>query len=156
MRTDHFSFKPPRGASPQRGFTLIELMISVVIVGILTSVALPSFESHILRARRTDALVATMQVQSAQERFRSNTAAYGSLTEIGVPVRSSAGYYMLQIEAVSADGYALRATAGGLQARDKTCRHLRLTSNGMNPVYASGPDANVANPDAANRRCWNL
>lgn len=156
MRTKHFDFNPPRGDRPQRGFTLIELMIGVAIVGILTSVALPSFESHVLRARRTDALVATMQVQSAQERFRSNSAAYGSLADIGVPARSSAGYYTLQIEAISADGYALRATAGGLQARDKTCRHLRLTSNGMNPVYASGPDASVANPADANRSCWNL
>lgn len=156
MLNAHFRFNPPRGARRRRGFTLIEMMISVAIVGILTSVALPTFESQLQRARRTDVLVATMQVQSAQERFRSNTAAYGSLAEIGVPARSSAGYYTLQIEALSADGYALRATAGGLQARDKVCRHLRLTSNGMNPVYASGPDANVANPADANRSCWNL
>ncbi len=156
MHPAPFDFNPPRVTRPQRGFTLIELMISVAIVGILTSVALPSFESQLQRARRTDALVATMQVQMAQERFRSNTMAYGSLAEIGVPVRSSAGHYTLQIEAISADGYALRATADGLQARDKNCRHLRLSSNGMNPVYASGPDASVANPADTNRSCWNL
>jgi type IV pilus assembly protein PilE len=156
MFTAQFDSNPPLGARLQRGFTLIELMIGVAVVGILTSVALPSFESQLQRARRTDALAATLHVQSAQERFRSNSAAYGSLADIGVPVRSSAGYYTLQIDAISADGYALRATAGGLQARDKTCRHLRLTSNGMNPVYASGPDANVANPADANRSCWNL
>lgn len=156
MHTTPVDFSRPRGTHLHRGFTLIELMICVAIVGILTSVAMPSFESQLQRARRTDALVAAMQVQSAQERFRSNTRAYGSLAEIGVPARSSAGHYALQIEAISAEGYALRATAGGLQARDKTCRHLRLTSNGMNPVYASGPDASVANPAAANRSCWNL
>jgi len=140
----------------QRGFTLIELMIGVAVTGVLSSVALPSFEGQLQKARRADVLVATMTVQAAQERFRSNTAAYGSLAEIGVAATSGARHYALRITANDADGFELLATASGLQARDVACRHMKLTSSGMNLVYASGGDATVANPAAANRKCWAL
>ncbi len=151
------SIQTQQPASPrQRGFTLIELMIGVAVTGILSTVALPSFEGQLQRARRTDALVAAMAVQAAQERFRSITLAYGSLAEIGVPAISTAKHYTLQITASDATGFELLATATGLQARDLACRHMKLTSSGMNLVYASGADATVANPAAANRTCWAL
>lgn len=143
---------PPRAS----GFTLIELMIGVAVAGILSTVALPSFEGQLQRARRTDALVAMMAVQAAQERFRSVTAAYGNLAEIGVPATSTARHYTLQVTANDATGFELLATATGLQARDLACRHMKLTSSGMNLVYASGTDAAVANPAAANQKCWAL
>ena len=146
----------PTPVRAQRGFTLIELMVTVSIAGILSSIALPSFERQLQKARRTDVLLATMQVQAAQERFRSNAASYGSLAEIGMPASSTAGHYTLQIGAYSTDGYEVRAAATGAQTRDVACRHMRLTATGMNLTYASGPDASVGNPAAANRKCWNL
>ena len=140
----------------QRGFTLIELMVAVAVTGILSSVALPSFEGQLQKSRRADVLVSTMTVQAAQERFRSNGAGYGNLVEIGVPATSSAKHYTLQITANDADGFELLATATGLQARDVACRHMKLTSTGMNLVYASGADATVANTAAVNQKCWAL
>ena len=140
----------------QRGFTLIELMVTVSIAGVLSSVALPSFEGQLQKARRTDVLLATVQAQAAQERYRSNATSYGSLAEIGVPAHSTAGHYTLQVAAHSADGYELLATATGVQARDAACRHMKLTATGLNLVHASGPDAAVANPADVNRRCWAL
>lgn len=140
----------------QRGFTLVELMIGVAVTGILSSVALPSFEGQLQKSRRSDVLVSTMTVQAAQERFRSNSAGYGNLAEIGVPAMSSARHYTLQITANDADGFELLATAHGLQARDVACRHMKLTSTGMNLVYASGADATVVNTAAANQKCWAL
>lgn len=140
----------------QRGFTLIELLIGVSVAGIVSSIALPSFQSQLQKARRADVMVAAMTVQLAQERFRSNTAAYGGLAEIGVPTTSAAKHYGLQITAADADGFELLATATGTQARDTRCRYMKLTSTGMNLVHASGPDATVANPASANKQCWSL
>ena len=139
-----------------RGFTLIELMIAVAVAGVLSSVAVPSFEALLQRARRADALVSMLHVQTAQERFRSNSPAYGSLAEIGVASVSAAGHYSLQASASGASGYDALATALGRQARDTACRYLALRSTGGNLVYASGPDAAVANPAAVNRTCRSL
>ena len=139
-----------------RGFTLIELMAAVSVAGVLTSIALPSFEAQLQRARRSDALVTMMQLQGAQERWRSNGASYGSLTDIGGSPASPAGHYTLQVVSADAEGYEMMATANGAQARDAGCRHLALRMLGTNPVYASGPDATVANPAPANAKCWSL
>lgn len=142
-----------RGAA---GFTLIELMITVSVVGVLSSVAYPSFVDQVQRVRRTDAVVAMMQVQWAQERWRSNSTSYGSLAQIGVSGTSSAGYYNLQVISNTANGYDVLATAAGAQARDATCARLRLSMQGANPVYTSGPDASTSNSPDINRKCWSL
>jgi type IV pilus assembly protein PilE len=138
------------------GFTLIELMIAVSVVGILSSIALPSFEGALQRSRRADVLVSMMQIQMAQERYRNNATAYGSLADIGVPAVSPAKHYTLQVGATGADAYDALATAAGAQARDSACRHMKLSAIGANLSYASGPNASVANTAATNRACWSL
>ena len=83
----------PRSARRVRGnagFTLIETMVTIGIAGVLSSVAYPSLEGQVMRARRSDALVALMQAQFAQERFRANNASYGSLADAGVRPTSPA------------------------------------------------------------------
>ena len=142
-----------RGAA---GFTLIELMITVSVAGVLSSVAYPSFMDQVQRVRRTDAVVALMQVQWAQERWRSNSTSYGSLAQIGVGATSSAGHYSLQVTGTTANGYDVLATAVGTQARDATCALLKLSMQGANPVYTSGPDASTGNSSDINRKCWSL
>lgn len=138
-----------------RGFTLIETMIAVGIVGVLSSLAYPSLEGHVLRARRTDGLVALMQAQLAQERYRANNRTYGDLAEIGLRGASMSGYYTLQVTSSSIDGYEVVATATGRQARDGSCQTLRLAAYGAGVGYASGPDASASNPPDVNRKCWN-
>src|SRR5450432_2742692 len=123
-----------------RGFTLIETLVTVGIAGILSSIAYPNLEGHVLRARRTDALVALMQAQLAEERFRANNASYGSLAEIGLRGTSPAGYYNVQVASNGVDGFALLASANATQARDASCRHLRLALADGALVYASGSD----------------
>ena len=137
-----------------RGFTLIETMVTVGIAGVLSSMAYPSLEGHVLRARRTDGLVAILQAQLAEERYRTNNAAYGTLAEAGLRGVSASGLYAVQILAPTADGYAIVASATGAQARDASCRFLRLTQADATLSYASGADATVANDAAANRKCW--
>lgn len=138
------------------GFTLIEMLVGLAVAGVLSGIAYPSFEGVVLKARRSDALVALMQVQAAQERWRSNQRAYGSLAEIGMPARSAAGHYLLQVVSSEADRYEIVAQATGVQARDAACRTLKLTLDSATVTHSSGPDATQANPQAANRRCWNL
>ncbi len=138
------------------GFTLIEMLAVVTMTGALTSVALPAFEGQLQRARRADVLVSMMQVQAAQERWRSNGARYGSFADIGTPARSAAGHYRLQLVSADEDGYDVLATASGSQARDAGCRNMALRVSGANLAYASGPDARVANPADLNAKCWNL
>ncbi len=138
------------------GFTLIEMMIAVAVVGVLSSIAYPSFMGQVQKVRRTDAVVAAMQVQWAQERWRSNNMAYGSLAQISVNATSAAGHYTLQVNGPSASGYEVLAIATGAQARDANCAFLKLGVQGANTVYASGPDASTGNAAAANRQCWSL
>ena len=153
-----FTLVPPHHAAPcrSRGFTLIELMVTIALVGVLTSIALPSFEGLLQRVRRADALVTMLQLQSAQERWRSHGARYGSLTDIGASPLSPAGHYTMQVVSADEDGYEVMATANGSQARDTGCRHLALRMVGANPVYASGPNASVTNAAAVNAKCWSL
>ena len=144
----------PRGRAA--GFTLIETLAAVSIAGVLASIAYPSFEAPIRKARRTDALVALMQLQMAEERWHSNHRRYATLAELGAASTSANRYYALQVVSADEDGFALRATATGVQARDEGCRHLTLSVSGANVTQASGATAEATNAGPANRRCWGL
>jgi type IV pilus assembly protein PilE len=136
------------------GFTLIETLVTVAIAGVLSSVAYPSLEGQVMRARRSDALVALMQAQLAQERFRANNASYGSLAEAGVRATSPASHYRIEVVSSDPAGFALLASAVAGQARDARCRHLRLALADSALTYASGSDTTTANGADANRACW--
>ena len=154
-----FMLQPRKASRTHRrsaGFTLIELMITVSVAGVLSSVAYPSFMDQVQRVRRTDAVVAMMQVQWSQERWRSNSNAYGTLAQIGTSASSPAGHYTLTVSAPTSEGYEALATATGPQARDTNCAHMKLSMQGANVVYNSGPDATVGNAADVNRRCWSL
>jgi type IV pilus assembly protein PilE len=138
-----------------RGFTLIELMIAVSVAGILGSIAFPSFESQLQRARRTEALAAMLTIQLTQERWHANTGSYGTLAEIGASPGTANGRYLIEARDISAGGYQLIATESGPRSRDATCRTLRLHVVGMNVDQSSGPNLDTVNPAPVNRRCWN-
>lgn len=136
------------------GFTLVETLITVAIAGVLSSVAYPSLESQVMRARRTDAIVALLDAQLGQERFRANHASYGSLAEAGLRASSPGGHYRIAVVSSSAAGFELLASAVAGQTRDAKCRHLRLALVEGTLTYASGSDATTANGGDANRACW--
>ena len=139
----------------ERGFTLIEGLVGVAIAGVLSSIAYPSVEAQVQRARRADALVALLQAQLAEERHRANNAGYATLAELGLRDTSPAGHYRIQAAANDSGGYDLVATALAAQARDARCRVLRLSLADGALVQASGSDATAANGADANRACWN-
>ena len=145
-----------RSRKPARGFTLIELMLVMAVAGVLSGVAYPSFMGQLQKIRRSDALVSLIQVQAAQERWRSNNPSYGSLAEIVVAPTSGSGHYALQLTAHSENGYEVLATAQGVQSNDTQCRTMRLRIEGGNLVQSSGPDVVTDNASVANRQCWSL
>lgn len=137
------------------GFTLVEMMIATSVSGVLASVAYPGYSSVMHKLRRTEALVSMIQVQQAQERWRSGNGRYGSLAEVGADRAVAGRSYEFSVDAISASGYELRAVATGAQARDSLCRHMKLVVDGANVSTRSGPTDATDNPAQANRKCWN-
>lgn len=125
---------PRNRASHPTGFTLIELMITVAVVAILATIALPSYQKYIREARRSDGQAALQRVQLAQEKWRTNHGSFtATLGDLGLGATSDEGHYSLGITTASATGYSATATAQGGQAQDTACATMTVTlSNGVN------------------------
>jgi type IV pilus assembly protein PilE len=118
----------------KNGFTLIELLIALVIIAILASIAIPSYESYLRKGRRVDAKNALSALQLAQEKYRGNNTAYSnSLTALGLTATSPQGYYSLTISAASGTGYTATATVNSTSAQAPdavSCPSLSVTQTG--------------------------
>lgn len=120
----------------QRGFTLIEAMITVAIVAILTAIALPSYQAYTTRAHRGDARAALVQAAQFVERFRAeNRGAYtGVALPPGMTTSPPAGrvMYDVAVTAATAATYTLSATprAGSRMAAD-ACGTYTLAHDGQ-------------------------
>jgi len=104
-----------------KGFTLVELMITVAIVGILAAIAYPSYTQYVLRSHRTVARAELLQDTQTLEKFFTTNGTYvGALT---LPYTTSDGYYTVAAggAGVNAQSYQLTATAAGAQAADTHC-----------------------------------
>ena len=127
------------------GFTLIELMVTVLIVGIIGGWAMTSYRGTVIKANRTDAKTKLLEVMQKQERFFSEKSTYTTtLTELGFsasPTPSDKAYYLITA-AASADGLTggiiLTATPQGKQADDTECKNFILNSNGQKSVSTGG------------------
>lgn len=111
------------------GFTLIELMIAIVIVGIIASFALPNYSAYVTDARRTDGHVALRAAAQQLERCRTETFTYDNCD---YRTASDDGYYGLAATNLSSTTYTLTATpvAGKAQYGDKLCPAMVLSQDG--------------------------
>ncbi len=158
----------PASKVRHRGFTIIELMITMVIAAILLAVALPAFQSAMRKSRRTEAFNALTSIQQAQERHRSTNAAYTTLITEAVTAtppglaqpatRTSTGYYDLSISLVGTGNTTYTATAsavtGTSQASDGDCATLVVRVDGGNIQYGSGSSITWGGSNTDPNRCW--
>lgn len=151
----------------QSGFTLIELMITVVIVGILASVAYPSYAEHIAKGRRADARARLVAAQQWMERYYTERYSYASTGQTTAnadfaneksfakspPAGEGAAMYTLGV-VVNGVNYTLTATreTGAAMASDP-CGDLTLTKDGTRSVVNYNRNK-FATSAAAVAACW--
>ncbi|EGM69149.1 type IV pilus biogenesis protein PilE [Shewanella sp. HN-41] len=121
-----------------QGFTLIEVMIAVVIVGILAAIAYPSYIDYVIKSGRSEGVAAVMNVANLQEQYYLDNRAYATdMTKLGLanPFVTEHGYY--SVASAGTSSFTITATAKGNQAsRDSTCATITMTSAGV-----KGPSA---------------
>jgi type IV pilus assembly protein PilE len=128
----------------QRGMSLIELMIVVVIVGILAAIAIPSYRAYVIRSNRADAKVALLSTAQNLERCYTNSTPYAynsanCLAAVTLPFVVASGTYQINGVRVP-NGYVLTATPLGPQLTDDTqCANFRLTQAGVQTVSGTSP-----------------
>lgn len=123
------------------GFTLIELMIAVVIVGILASIAFPSYQNYVRKTGRNEAKAELMDVATKLQRCYSLYGRYNDagnnckvfeVMEAGVITSTGRGFYEIDYTAIAASTYTLKATAVMLpQTADTGCTEMTLTHTGV-------------------------
>jgi type IV pilus assembly protein PilE len=134
-----------------RGFTLVELMIALVVAAILISIAVPSYRRYIIRSQRTDAISALTRIQAAQEKyFLQNNAYAQNLEQLGLAELSDGGFYDVRMPAPDdVLEFSAFATprAGTGQIEDKECQRFEIDHTGVKRTKDnSGADST--------KKCW--
>ncbi len=131
-----------RSMRANAGFTLMELMIVVGIVAILATLAIPAYQTSILRSNRSIAKTRLMDVVTQQTRYYIDNRAYGVLTDLGYATdtigfnsdnttAAGAGTYDLSVSAANATTYTIQAVATNQQLADTACLTLTINQAGV-------------------------
>jgi type IV pilus assembly protein PilE len=132
--------------TPSRGFTLIELVITVTIVAILAAIAYPSYLAQTQKSRRADALSSETAMSSSLERCYAQAYTYTGCAAVPAGAApSSQGYYTITTT-VTFNSYTLTANPTGAQASDTTCANIVLSNTGQSATNSLGTDVT--------KTCW--
>jgi type IV pilus assembly protein PilE len=132
-----------------RGFTLIELMITVIVATILITIAVSTYGSQVRKSRRTDAKTAVLDLAGREERNYSTTNTYAAVpaslgyTGAAFPIVVGDGYYNLNVAVVAAApgvpaSFTITATPIGTQVSDAQCASFSVTDLGVQSALDSG------------------
>ena len=154
--------------SAHRGFTLIEIMITVAIVGILAAVALPAYTEHIARGKRADAKTQLLAAQQWMERFYSENFRYdvnaaneavnaagknfSNQSFIRSPLEGGTVNYNITVGGLARNTYTITATRAGSMANDP-CGNLTINQAGQRSA-ASYSTTKYADVPALIAGCW--
>jgi type IV pilus assembly protein PilE len=137
----------------ERGVTLFELLVVLVVVGVIAAFALPAYRQQMRRVHRAEAMTALQQLQGAEESHYQRHDTYTARVSeappdgLGLPPTTTSNKYAISV-ALAADGQSFIATAtpmpDGGQADDFDCLALSLDARGRRAVSGTA--------DA--RNCW--
>lgn len=137
-----------------RGFTIIEILTVLAIIGLLAAIAIPSYRKSVQKSNRSDAKITLSRLATLEERyyFRANNYT-GDFADIvtgatsGAPINSDGSYYSIVLTlSGGGTGWSMTATAQGTQATDTDCAKFTLTNLGTKTAVNSS--------NAANTSCW--
>ena len=122
----------------QRGVTLMELMVVLVIIGILSAIAYPSYRAQVRRSNRTEARVTLEQTAGALEKCYTRYMAYNDAANCpaanqfnaGASFATPKGFYLISAPILNGTQFTVRADAQGAQASDSGCTRLELDQTG--------------------------
>ena len=130
-----------------RGVTLVELMVVIAVLGTLAAIAIPTYRRYLLRSQRSEAKIALMSLQTAEEKFYlqnntyTNNVTAAPPTGLGLLATSETGKYDVAITTFPGDGQSYTATAspraGGGQTDDSQCMNFTITERGVRGVSGS-------------------